>query len=105
MKIREIIVLFGLIVAFNQPFESLAHEPATPAAPKTDAQFIKENGRQPGPGDNLPVSAGNSELGYITPEYVKDKKFWSDDAGLAIAAIAVIAIVCGCLFFYSKKKK
>lgn len=104
MKIRNNIVLFGLIMALSQPFGSIAQETVTPHAPKTDAQFIKENGRQPGPGENLPVSTGNGELGYITPEYVKDKKFWSDDAGLAIAAIALVAIVCGCFFFALKKK-
>jgi hypothetical protein len=105
MKIRKNIVLFGLIMAFSSPLESIAQETVTSASPKTDAQFIKENGRQPGPGENLPVSTGNGELGYITPEYVKDKKFWSDDAGLAIAALAFLGVLGGGFYFYSKAKK
>ncbi len=76
-----------------------------PANSQSEAPSAQTQNKQPGPGEDLPISAGNSELKYVTPEYMGTKRFWSDDAPIALGVLAVIAVACGAGYVILKKKK
>ncbi|MCC7531968.1 MAG: LPXTG cell wall anchor domain-containing protein [Candidatus Melainabacteria bacterium] len=67
--------------------------------------FGQSESKAPGPGENLPVSAGDSELTHVTPEYMGIKRFWSDDAPIALATLGILAAACGAGYMILKKKK